>query len=166
MAGMTELRRRPYVDRRRTAVTGWSYGGYMATWLAGNYPGEWTCAVAGAPVTDLEAQYNLSDYNVVERYSMGGSPWTGGRDRLYREQSPITYATRIKTPTLIMSLLEDFRVPPTQALALYHALKDNGVETEYVGFPGRGHNPRDPVHATERTRLWLEWVQRHMPARR
>jgi dipeptidyl aminopeptidase/acylaminoacyl peptidase len=166
MAGMTELRRRPYVDRRRTAVTGWSYGGYMTTWLAGNYPGEWTCAVAGAPVTDLEAQYNLSDYNVVERYSMGGSPWTGGRDRLYREQSPITYATRIKTPTLIMSLLEDFRVPPAQALALYHALKDNGVETEYVGFPGRGHNPRDPVHATERTRLWLEWVQRHMPARR
>ena len=166
MAGIAELRRRPYVDRRRTAVTGWSYGGYMSTWLAGNYPDEWTCAVAGAPVTDLAAQYNLSDFNVTARYEVGGSPWTGDGARNYREQSPITYASRIKTPTLILSLLEDFRVPPVQALALYHALKDNGVETEYVGFPGRGHNPRDPAHAAERMRLQIEWVKRHMPAGR
>lgn len=164
MAGVAELRRRPYVSPAKPAVTGWSYGGYMTTWLIGTYPGEWQSAVAGAPVSDLIEEYSLSDGNVAWRYSMGGSPWTEGREKLYREQSPITYVTRVKTPTLVMSLIEDFRVPPAQALSYYRALKDNGVETEYIAFPGRGHNPRDPVHSLERSRLWVEWVKRHMGA--
>jgi len=162
MAGIEELRRRPYVSPGRPAVTGWSYGGYMTTWLIGNYPDAWQSAMAGAPVSDLMEEYNLSDGNVAWRYSMGGSPWTGDREKLYREQSPITYVTRVKTPTLVMSLMEDFRVPTAQALSYYRALKDNGVETEYIAFPGRGHNPRDPVHSLERARLWVDWVKRHM----
>ncbi len=164
MAGLGELRRRPYVSPGKPAVTGWSYGGYMTTWLIGAYPDAWQSAMAGAPVSDLMEEYNLSDGNVAWRYSMGGSPWTGDREKLYREQSPITYVTRVKTPTLVMSLMEDFRVPTAQALSYYRALKDNGVETEYIAFPGRGHNPRDPVHSLERARLWVDWVKRHMGA--
>ena len=164
MAGIEELRRRPYVAPGKPAVTGWSYGGYMTTWLIGTYPDAWQVAMAGAPVSDLIEEYDLSDGNVAWRYSMGGSPWTEGREKLYREQSPITYVTRVKTPTLVMSLMEDFRVPTAQALTYYRALKDNGVETEYIAFPGRGHNPRDPVHSLERSRLWVDWVRRHMGA--
>ena len=164
MAGVTELRKRPYVAPGKPAVTGWSYGGYMTTWLIGTYPDAWQCAMAGAPVSDLIEEYNLSDGNVAWRYAMGGSPWTGDREKLYREQSPITYVRNVKTPTLVMSLVEDFRVPTSQALTYYRALKDNGVETEYIAFPGRGHNPRDPLHQLERSRLWVDWVKRHMAA--
>ena len=162
MAGIAELRKRPYVDPRRTAVTGWSYGGYMTSWLIGNYPDEWTAAMAGAPVTSWEDQYNLSDGSVSTRYVIGGSPWTGDRQRIAREQSPITYATKIRTPTLVMANIEDFRVPPAQAMSLYHAMKDNGVETEFIAFPGRTHNSSDPVNSRERTRLWIDWVKRHL----
>ena len=162
MAGVRQLRLKSYVDGSRTAVTGWSYGGYMTAWLLGNYPGEWSAAMAGAPVMSWEDQYNYSDGNVSTRYQFGGSPWTGDRLRIMREQSPITYATRIKTPTLVMSNIEDFRVPPTQAMALYRALKDNGVETEFVAFPGRTHNSADPANSRERTRLWIDWVKRHL----
>ena len=162
MAGVAEIRKRPYIDRARTAVTGWSYGGYMSTWLLGNYPDEWKVGVAGAPVTNFEEEYNLSDGNVMWRYAFGGSPWTKGLAAKFREQSPITYATNIKAPTLVMSNMEDFRVPPTQAFALYHALKDNGVETEFIGFEGRTHASSDPVNARERLRLWIDWVGRHI----
>ena len=164
MAGVAELKKRPYVDGARTAVTGWSYGGYMTSWLIGNYPSEWKVAMAGAPVTNWEDQYNYSDGNVTVRYSFGGSPWTGELAKKYREQSPITYATKIKTPTLIMANFEDFRVPPTQAMSLYHALKDNGVETQFIGFTGRMHASSDPVNARERNRLWIDWVKRHIGA--
>jgi dipeptidyl aminopeptidase/acylaminoacyl peptidase len=164
MAGVALLRARPYVDRGRTAVTGWSYGGYMTSWLIGNYPDEWKAAMAGAPVTNWEDMYNFADGNIGIRYTFGGSPWTEGRAKAYREQSPITYATRIKAPTLVMANLEDFRVPPTQAFALYHAMKDNGVETEFIGFAGRTHASADPVNAKERIRLWVDWVKRHLSA--
>jgi dipeptidyl aminopeptidase/acylaminoacyl peptidase len=163
MAGVAMLRTRPYIDKGRTAVTGWSYGGFMTSWLIGNYPNEWKAAMAGAPVTSWEDQYNFSDGGVTWRYMLGGdSPWTKDRMRAYREQSPITYATRIKVPTLVMSNLEDFRVPPTQAFALYRAMKDNGVETEFIGFGGRTHASSDPVNAMERFRLWVDWVKRHL----
>jgi dipeptidyl aminopeptidase/acylaminoacyl peptidase len=162
MAGVAMLRARPYVDKGKTAVTGWSYGGYMTSWLIGNYPGEWKAAMAGAPVTSWEDMYNFGDGSVTIRYSFGGSPWTDGRMKAYREQSPITYATKIRTPTLVMTNMEDFRVPPSQAFALYHAMKDNGVETEFVGFAGRTHSSADPVNARERARLWVEWVKTHI----
>ena len=118
--------------------------------------------MAGAPVVSWEDQYNFSDGGATWRYGFGGSPWTEGRLKAYREQSPITYATRIKVPTLVMSNLEDFRVPPTQAFALYHAMKDNGVETEFVGFAGRTHASSDPVNGRERARLWVSWVKQHL----
>ena len=51
MAGVEALKRRGFVDTARIAVSGWSYGGYMTTWLLGNYQG-WRVAVAGAAVTD------------------------------------------------------------------------------------------------------------------
>jgi dipeptidyl aminopeptidase/acylaminoacyl peptidase len=162
MAGVAMLRQRPYVDKARTAVTGWSYGGYMTSWLLGNYPSEWKAAMAGAPVTNWEDMYNLGDGNVAIRYLFGGSPWTGGREKAYREQSPITYARNITAPTLVMSNMEDFRVPPSQAFALYRAMKDNGVETRFVGFVGRAHASGDPVNAKERARLWVEWVRDHL----
>mgnify|MGYP001810181976 CR=1 FL=1 len=77
MAGVRMLRSKPYVDATRTVVTGWSYGGYMTTWMIGNYPAEWTAALAGAPVTDCEDQYNYGDGNLRQRNRFGGSPWTG-----------------------------------------------------------------------------------------
>jgi dipeptidyl aminopeptidase/acylaminoacyl peptidase len=162
MAGVEELRKRPYVDRTRSAVTGWSYGGFMSTWLLGKYPDEWKAGVAGAPVTSWNDQYNLSDNNVQYHFNFGGSPWKGEFAEQYRAQSPITYATQIKAPTLVMANLEDFRVPPVQAFELFHALKDNGVETDFVAFQGRTHASSDPVNARERTRLWIEWVKTHL----
>ena len=161
MAGVAMLRQRAYVDRTRTAATGWSYGGYMTSWLIGNYPTEWRAAVAGAPVTSWEDMYNFGDTNIGIRYTLGGSPWTDNRMQSYRAQSPITYATKIRTPTLVMSNMEDFRVPPTQAFALYRAMKDNGVETDFIAFTGRTHASADPVNAMARSRLWVDWVKRH-----
>ncbi len=164
MAGVAELHDRPYVDGSRMAVTGWSYGGYMTSWLAGNYPDAWRAAMAGAAVTDLEDQYNMADFNVNMRYAMGGSPWTDNRREEYREQSPISYATQITAPTLIMSSTQDFRVPVTQSYKLFHALRDNGVETRFVLYPGRTHFPGDPVRRLDVYRNWIEWIKTHLDA--
>ncbi|MGA7992265.1 MAG: S9 family peptidase [Thermoanaerobaculia bacterium] len=160
LSGVDALLERGFVDPSRIAVSGWSYGGYMTSWLIG-HDTRWKAAVAGAAVTDLADQFFLADFNVQMRYSMKGlaTPFSPGGEALYREQSPITYATRAKTPTLILSDTGDFRVPFTQSFKLFHALKRAGVETSFVAIPVGGHFPGDPVRSREVWRRWIGWLE-------
>ncbi|MBM4068116.1 MAG: S9 family peptidase [Planctomycetes bacterium] len=161
MAGLEEVKKRGFVDDARIAVSGWSYGGYMTTWLIGNYPNVWKTAIAGAAVTDWFDSYNLSDLRVYEDYVFGGSPWRD-KEKAFREQSPITYAKKIKTPTLIVATTGDARVPITQSYRLYHALRDNGVPVRFVAYPVSGHFPGDPVRQRDLLRRWTDWLDQHL----
>jgi dipeptidyl aminopeptidase/acylaminoacyl peptidase len=99
------------------------------------------------------------------RSAFGGSPWTSAeRMKAYLDQSPITYAHKIRTPTLVMTNMGDYRVTPTQAFKLYHALRDNGVEAKFVGYPLPGHNAADPVHQRDVQRRWMQWIADHFDA--
>jgi len=161
MAGVAALKKLGFVDESNIAVTGWSYGGYMTTWLMGHYPG-WKVAVAGAAVTNMVDQFNLADFNVTERYIFNGSPYVGDNLKAYIEQSPITYASKMKTPTLILSDTGDFRVTITQSYQLFHALKDNGVPVRFFAYPVGGHFPNDPVRQMDVYRRWSEWVVQYL----
>jgi len=163
MAGVAMLERRGFVDSARMAVSGWSYGGYMTTWLLGNYPDKWKAAVAGAAVTDWLDQYNYGDANVRRGSAFGGSPYTDAkRIQAYREQSPMNYASKIKAPTLILSDTGDYRVPITQSFQLYHALADNKVPTQFIAYPVSGHSPTDPVHSRDVDRRWVAWLGKYL----
>jgi dipeptidyl aminopeptidase/acylaminoacyl peptidase len=161
MAGIDAVRTLGLIDENKIGVTGWSYGGYMTTWMIGHYS-IWKAAMAGAPVTDELDEYNLSDGNVVGRYSFKGSPYAGDNLKAYREQSPITYWSHIKTPTLILHDTGDARVTITQSYALYHALKDNGVPVKFFAYPVGGHFPGDPVRQMDVDRRWVEWMDRYL----
>ena len=161
MAGIETLEKKGFIDERKIAVTGWSYGGYMTSWLIGHYH-IWKAAVAGAPVTDLMEEYNLSDFNVSNRYSFEGPLWVGNNRKAYMEQSPITSAAEVSTPTLILHDTGDARVPITQSYQLYHALKENHVPVKFIAYPVPGHFPSDPVRAMDVYRRWVEWVDEHL----
>jgi len=154
-AGMEVVKKRGIVDETRVAVSGWSYGGYMTTWMLGHFQG-WKAAVAGAAVTDQLDQYNLGDGNGGRG---NGSPWVDPKamERMH-EQSPISYVKNMKTPTLILTDMADYRVPPMQSFKLYHALVDNGVTVKFVGYPVNGHSPNDPVRQRDVQRRWVGWL--------
>lgn len=161
MDGLARVKTITGIDSARIGVSGWSYGGFLTVWLAGHYGG-WKAAVPGASVTDLNDQYNLSDYNVNRASAMRGSPWRDDNMRKYVEQSPITRAGNIKAPTLILGNTGDPRVPIGQSYKLYHALKDNGTPVKFIAWPVKAHNATDPITQMERDRYWLEWMERYL----
>jgi dipeptidyl aminopeptidase/acylaminoacyl peptidase len=161
MSGVAELKKKGFIDDSRVAVTGWSYGGYMTTWLLGHYKG-WKAAIAGAAVTDWLDQYNLGDANVRRADAFGGSPYLDGRMKAYVDQSPITYADKITAPTLILSDTGDYRVPVTQSYRLYHELKDRGVTTQFFAYPIPGHSPADPVRMRDVYKRWISWLSTYL----
>lgn len=157
MAGVKDLEHRGLIDPKRMAVTGWSYGGFMTTWLAGHYP-VWKAAVAGAPVTDWVEMYDLSDGNVTQIAATGASPYVGDGMAINRRQSPSSSVTRITAPMLIMCDTGDFRVPIAQSFGLYRALVDNHVKTEFYAIPVGGHFPGDPIRQMDVYERWQNWL--------
>lgn len=159
MASVAELKRRGLIDDKRMAVSGWSYGGMMTSWLIGAYPQAWKAAVAGAPVTDILDQYTTADSNRARAAQYGPSPFVGDNMASYSRQSPIFQAWNARTPTLIMADVGDWRVTIPQAYKLYRALSDNKVEVKFVAYPVPGHSPADPIRARDVWRRWVDWLK-------
>lgn len=157
MAGIESVKKRASVDETRMGVSGWSYGGYMTTWMLGNYPDVWKAGVAGAAVTDRMDQSSFSDG------AGNGNAWINEQAfQRQREQSPITYAGKIKAPTLILANTGDYRVPITQSYKLFHALRAAGVTTRFIAYPINSHNASDPVRQRDTAERWVGWLEQYL----
>jgi dipeptidyl aminopeptidase/acylaminoacyl peptidase len=162
MAGVAAVEKLGFVDASRIAVSGWSYGGYMTTWLIG-HDHVWKCAIAGAAPTDEYVDYAISDYNVIGKYYFKGTPWQSHAIRQdYIDQSPITYADQVTTPTLILHDTGDVRVPIVEDYEFYHALRDRGTPVQFVAYPVEGHFPGDPIRGEDIYRRWLAWLDHYL----
>jgi dipeptidyl aminopeptidase/acylaminoacyl peptidase len=160
MAGIAELKKRGAIDDTRIAVGGWSYGGYMTTWMIGHYP-IFKAAVSGAAVNNLVDQYVLGDGGSGRRLTWG-SPYQADKINRYIEQSPITAAKNIKTPTLILSDTGDVRVPVVQSYQLFRALRDNEVPVRFIAYPVSGHGPEDPLRQVDIEKRYVEWFSQYL----
>ena len=136
-AVLDQVLTKPWADAERTAVMGYSYGGFMTSWAIG-HTNRFKAAVCGAPVFDLESFYGTSDIgHVWSQYQWGGE-LPDHRDWL-EAHSPSTYITNATTPTLIVHGEQDHRCPIGQGEQLFVHLSRQGVETEFVRYPGGSH---------------------------
>ncbi|HEY3520313.1 MAG TPA: S9 family peptidase [Rhodanobacteraceae bacterium] len=161
MAGLAAVEKLGIVDEKRIGVSGWSYGGYMTTWLTGHYD-TWKAAVAGAALTDWVMDYTVSYYQTGDLYFFGGSPWTAKYRDIWREQSPIAYAHNVKAPTLIMGDVGDPNVPLINSYEWFHALRDSGVPVEFYAYPSDSHFPHDIVRTTDVYKRWVGWMKKYL----
>ena len=89
---------------------------------------------------------------------LGGYYWTD-IDRVLK-QSPVHYAARFSTPTLVIHGELDYRVPVTQGTAYYNTLRAQGIPARLVYFPDENHWILKP----QNSKLWytefFNWVGR------
>ncbi len=154
---------RPYADATRTGIFGYSYGGYMTSWIIGQTDRFQAC-VCGAPCFDLESMYGTSDVG----YSFGEEQWGAaphvGKE-LYEAHSPSTFAHRAKTPTLIVQGEADDRCPIGQGEQMFVALKKANCEVEFARYPGGSHVflwVGEPAHREDLLRRVLGWFKDHL----
>jgi dipeptidyl aminopeptidase/acylaminoacyl peptidase len=162
MAGLKKVEEKGFIDKSRIGVTGWSYGGYMTSWLIGNYPDVWKAAMSGAALNDWVMDYTIAYYQKGDLYFFGGSPWVKKYWKIWRQQSPIVYATQVKAPTLILGDVGDPNVPIVNSYEMFHALRDNGVTTEFYVYPANTHFPHDIVRTTDVYRRWVNWMVKYL----
>jgi dipeptidyl aminopeptidase/acylaminoacyl peptidase len=161
LAGVDALVERGDADPERIGVTGGSYGGYMSCWLP-VVDQRFKAAVAISPVTDYYSQHWNSNIGAWDSWFLGGRPEDGAEQ--YRERSPVFFADRVNTPTLLTAGTEDRCTPPGQAMEFYRALQARGVPVEVAIYPGEGHGVRRFPAYLDLTTRTTAWFERFMPA--
>jgi len=126
------------IDPSRVCILGASYGGYAALMALIREPNLYRCAVSINGVTDLK-RMKSSD----RRNSVGGQAWTktmrlvGVNDD---EISPIKQAQKINAPVLLMSSVDDARVPFQHAVDMHEKLSKMGKDSQYVRIEKGTHH--------------------------
>ncbi len=132
------LAAQPWVDKDRMGAMGWSWGGYAMMWLAG-HTNRYKALASMMGVYDLRSMYSSTEELWFPEWDLGGTPWENPEG--YRKQSPSSYVTQFKTPTLVITGQKDFRVPYTQSLSFFTDLQKMGVPSRLVVFENSGHWP-------------------------
>ncbi len=157
--GVEYLVKEGLVDGNRVSIGGWSNGGYLTAWAV-TQTQRFKAAMMGAGISDwhnMHAQTNIADADIL---LLAADPLEN--PDVYRKHSPITYASRVTTPTLILHGEDDPAVPVAQAYAFYRALRERNVPVELVVYPGEGHGLSERAHQRDSLERLLHWLERYV----
>lgn len=137
--GARWLAKEEVADPNRTAILGWSYGGYAALQANVVDPALFKAVVAIAPVASLpmlkrEAQKYTSG-RLVNRFVGDGTHLVEG--------SPLTHPDRFRAPVLIFHGDQDINVDVSQSEAMDKALRAAGKQSRLVALKGLDHQIDD-----------------------
>lgn len=146
------------LDATRLGVAGGSYGGFMVNWMLGHTE-RFRAGITMRSVVNRFSAMGSSDMGWLRVPQYGTKPWWEEPEP-YWDQSPLKYASAIRTPLLIEHQAEDQRLPVEQGEQLYSALKYLGREVRMVIYPEESHGmsrsgkPSNRVHRLKTHAAW------------
>ncbi len=128
------------VDADRVAIRGASAGGFT-TLAALTFRSFFKAGASHYGISDLEALAR-DTHKFESRYleSLVG-PYPERAD-LYRARSPVHYPERMSSALILLQGAEDKAVPPSQAEAMFEAVRAKGLPVAYLLFAGEQHGFR------------------------
>jgi dipeptidyl aminopeptidase/acylaminoacyl peptidase len=158
MAGVDELVRRGYVDEKHLGVTGGSGGGLLTDWVV-THTDRFAGAVSQRDIADWAAWWYSADFTLFQPRWFRKPPFEDPQD--YRDRSPITYISNVKTPLMLILGDADLRTPPDSGGGeMFRALKYRKIPTAMIRFPGETHElsrSGKPWHRVERLHHIVNW---------
>ncbi|TDC37540.1 S9 family peptidase [Micromonospora sp. 15K316] len=162
LAGIELLIAEGIADPDRLGIAGWSHGGFMSAWAVGQTD-RFRATLVGAGVVDWGMLAATGENGQFEAALGGSTGWSGIGPHPHDAVSPISFASHIRTPVLILHGAEDTNVPLGQAVYLHRALRHFDVEHEFVIYPREDHSIRERQHQLDvlrRTRAWFDrWLR-------
>jgi len=160
-AGARWLAAQGIADPTRTAILGWSYGGYAALQAGVTEPSLFKAIVAIAPVTDLQqAKDDFRNYSS----SRNNAEYIGEGPHI-AEGSPLRHVSAITVPVLMFHGDRDLNVNIFHSRRMAAALREAGKRGELVSFEGLEHDLADSTARAQMLRRIGAFLAASMPAR-
>jgi dipeptidyl aminopeptidase/acylaminoacyl peptidase len=160
MSGVDEMIEMGVAHPDSLAEMGWSYGGYMTSWIV-TQTDRFKAASMGAGLSNLVSMVGTTDIPDYLLAHMGGPYWDGNM-KTYERHSAIYHMDNVTTPTQIIHGTSDLRVPPGQGQEFYWALQETGVDSEMILYPRTGHGPTEPKFIADVSNQILRWFDKHL----
>ena len=152
-----------FCDANRVGMLGGSYGGYMATMLAGCHGNKFKAICSERAVNNMLSEEWSSDIGTVFRVEHGPNHLEDEEE--YKRMSPIRHVRDINVPFLIIHSEDDLRCPISQAEELFVAMRLLGKDVTFYRFPGETHElsrSGSPVHRVQRAEIILNFFAKHL----
>ena len=134
----------------------------MTNWIISHTDRFRACA-SQRSISNWTSFYGVSDIGPdFSEDQCGASLWPDAEK--FWQHSPMKYADKVKTPTLFIHSLEDYRCPVDQGYQMYSALAAHGVESRLVLFRGENHElsrSGKPKHRLRRLNEITGWFDAH-----
>lgn len=154
------IRRHEWLDPNRVGVEGGSYGGQLTNWLI-TQTNRFSAAIPIAGISNLISFNYMAYYHDYLAVEFGALPHQENLMDLLWERSPLKYVANVRTPTMFVHGENDNDVPIAEAEQFFIALKDVGVETIMLRYPGEGHGIRQPRHVEDYINRSIAWYKKH-----
>jgi len=159
MAGVDAVIKMGVGDADKLGVMGWSYGGFMSSWIV-THTDRFKVASIGAPVVDLSHQNMTDDIQGFLPSYMKANPWDDWA--VYDAHSPLRFVQNVKTPVMLQHGEADARVPFSNSVMFYNALKRRGVPVRLLALPRQPHGPTEPKMQLIAMKTNLEWFEKYL----
>lgn len=136
------------VDGGRVCTYGVGFGAYSALLLAAREPALFKCAVGYAGFYDLNLLYKTDDPRLEQRASEVYKTMIGSDQAELTRFSPLTHASRITAPVLLVHGEKDATASIEHAKAMRAALAKAERAPEWLFAPDEGHRFYDPANVT------------------
>jgi dipeptidyl aminopeptidase/acylaminoacyl peptidase len=159
LAGIDASEASAPIDEARLGITGGSYGGFMTMWAI-TQTQRFKAGVAAAGVSNWQSYYGENGIDEWLLPYFGASVYAD--PAVYARSSPIDFIRNVRTPTFAYVGERDIECPASQTVEFWHALRELGVPTSVMVYPGEGHGLREPAHTADAMQRTLAWFDRYL----
>jgi dipeptidyl aminopeptidase/acylaminoacyl peptidase len=162
LAAADWIKQTGFLDPKKIALVGGSYGGYMTMMGVTKAPDVWAAGVPIVPFVNWFTEIEHED-PVLQQSDLATMGDLVKNKALYEDRSPINFIDQVKAPLLLLAGGHDPRCPHEETLQVVEAIKKRGGTVEYKIYENEGHGFAKLENQIDAYKRTADFLKAHVP---
>ena len=162
LAAADWIKQTGYVDPKKIALMGGSYGGYLTMMGVTKAPDVWAAGIPIVPFVNYFTEIENED-PVLREMDLATMGDPVKNKALYEDRSPIFFIDKIKAPLLLLAGGNDPRCPKSETQQVVDAVTKQGGKAEYKIYENEGHGFSRIENQIDAYKRVSDFLKAHVP---
>ena len=162
LAAADFIKQTGFLDPKKIALAGGSYGGYMTMMGVTKAPDVWAAGVPIVPFVNWFTEIQNED-PVLQQSDLATMGDLEKNKDLFHDRSPIFFVDQIKAPLLLLAGGHDPRCPSEESQQVVDAIKKRGGTVELKVYENEGHGFAKVENQIDAYKRVSDFLKAHVP---